>query len=357
MFLRRAAAALPHSRRFLAAKNTHDLASAVLELNKEMESVFGELPSDGLDGSINNDFMPREPQFTSHGLASSTSNDYLAQDLESQSVSKNMNQNAPRLTHVGSTGEAQMVDVSSKEASKRTAIASCKVILGKKVFDMVLANQMSKGDVLTVAKIAGINGAKHTSSLIPLCHNITLSHVRVDLILNPDDYSVEIEGEAATTGTTGVEMEALTAVTTAGLTVYDMCKAASKRIQITKVQLESKTGGKSGDWNRNTTIPMYMSMKNEKMQKKNINLRRFILLTLRHVERLNLPEGMGKGMRKYNRARHTSKCLGEYTLEEILGLGRASRTHTRIQKSRAAVVEAAYVERCDRVIQGGLKQQ
>lgn len=157
---------------------------------------------------------------------------------------------ASGLTHISSQGEAQMVDVSPKENSKRTAIASCKVILGKKVFDLVSANQLAKGDVLSVAKIAGITGAKQTGNLIPLCHNISLSHVRVDLGLNGDDYSVEIEGEASTTGKTGVEMEAMTAVTIAGLTVYDMCKAASKDIQLTNVRLDRKTGGKSGDWSR-----------------------------------------------------------------------------------------------------------
>lgn len=212
-----------------------------------MESIFGEYPSSGLAGSINNNHVAEEPQFRPHGLASSITDDFIAQ--ESQRVPQKMNPNA-RLTHVGGKGEAQMVDVSPKETSKRTAIASCKVILGKKVFDMVLANQMAKGDVLTVAKIAGINGAKHTSSLIPLCHNITLTHARVDLTLNPGDYSVEIEGEAASTEKTGVEMEAMTAVTIAGLTVYDMCKAASKEIQVTDVRLERKTGGKSGDWIR-----------------------------------------------------------------------------------------------------------
>lgn len=101
-----------------------------------------------------------------------------------------------------------------------------------------------------MAKLAGICGAKQTSNLIPLCHNINLTHVRVDLALNPQDFSVEIEGEAASDGKTGVEMEALTAVTVASLTVYDMCKAASKDIQITDIRLEHKTGGKSGDWSR-----------------------------------------------------------------------------------------------------------
>lgn len=192
-----------------------------------METVFGEPPPNGFAGSVSNEFIVRESQ-----------------------TSSKIRKSSPGLTHVGSTGAAQMVDVSPKENSRRTAIASSRVILGQKVFDLVLANQLAKGDVLSVSKIAGINGAKHTSSLIPLCHNITLSHVRVDLSLNAKDFSVDIEGEAVSTGKTGVEMEALTAVTVASLTVYDMCKAASKDIQITKVQLKCKTGGKSGDWYR-----------------------------------------------------------------------------------------------------------
>ncbi|KAL2468928.1 Cyclic pyranopterin monophosphate synthase acCES [Forsythia ovata] len=149
-----------------------------------------------------------------------------------------------------SSREAKMVDISPKEITKRVAVASCKVILGRKVFDLVSANQMEKGDVLGVAKIAGICGAKQTSNLIPLCHNINLTHVALNLTLNPRDLCVEIESEAASNGKTGVEMEALIAVTIASLTVYDMCKAASKDILITDVQLESKSGGKSGDWLR-----------------------------------------------------------------------------------------------------------
>lgn len=195
-----------------------------------MEAVFGEPPAES-------------------GLASSASNDVMAQEPQ-KLVSEANGENTLGLTHIGSTGEAQMVDVSPKASTKRTAISSCKVLLGKKVFDLVLANQMAKGDVLSVAKIAGINGAKHTSTLIPLCHNIPLTHVRVDLALNPEDFSVDIEAEASSTGKTGVEMEAMTAASVAGLTVYDMCKAASKSIQITGIRLESKTGGKSGDWSR-----------------------------------------------------------------------------------------------------------
>lgn len=203
--------------------------------------VFGELPPSGIGScsASNIDNNSYSIAQESHSLPSN-----------SEAKDSHGGGGGGRLTHVGGSGEAQMVDVSKKSASKRTAIASCKVLLGKKVFDLVSANQLSKGDVLSVARLAGITGAKSTSSLIPLCHNIMLTHVRVDLKLNPKDCSVEIEGEAASTGKTGVEMEALTAVTVAGLTVYDMCKAASKDIEISSVRLESKTGGKSGDWLR-----------------------------------------------------------------------------------------------------------
>ncbi|KAL0560272.1 hypothetical protein IC582_000672 [Cucumis melo] len=227
MLLRRFGAVFPSSRRLFSSNSDHDLANTIAEFNKEMESVFGAPPLSGISDSSSSNFTAEKSEIISQ-----------------------MDENASALTHVGGGGEAQMVDVSPKKSTDRIAVASCNVILGKKVFDLVLANQMSKGDVLSVAKIAGISGAKHTSTLIPLCHNITLTHVRVDLHLNPKNYSVDIEGEAASTGKTGVEMEAMTAVTIAGLTVYDMCKAASKDIQITNVRLESKTGGKSGQWSR-----------------------------------------------------------------------------------------------------------
>ncbi|KAG8391951.1 hypothetical protein BUALT_Bualt01G0240400 [Buddleja alternifolia] len=233
MFLRRAASKLRPlpSSKFFSNDRSHDLSKVITELNQEMESVFGEPPaSSSLDGSVDNQTIAQESHIVT--------NDVTQKD------------SSPKLTHISSKGEAQMVDITSKEITKRVAIASCKVILGQKVFDLVSANQMQKGDVLGVAKIAGVCGAKQTSHLIPLCHNINLSHVRLDLRLNPHDVSVEIEGEAACSGKTGVEMEALTAVTVAGLTVYDMCKAASKDIVITDVRLEQKSGGKSGDWSR-----------------------------------------------------------------------------------------------------------
>ncbi|XP_010665621.2 cyclic pyranopterin monophosphate synthase, mitochondrial [Beta vulgaris subsp. vulgaris] len=228
MLLRRLPVNFFFSRRFLSTKNPNDFTSSIAELNKELEDIFGEPPPSGPIGSSDSSFITQESQFSS----------------------PEMSEKGCKLTHIGKQGEAQMVDVSPKENTKRTAIASCKVLLGKNVFDMVSANNLAKGDVLSVAKIAGITGAKHTSNLIPLCHNISLSHVHVDLALNNRDYSVDILGEASTSGKTGVEMEALTAVSIAGLTVYDMCKAASKDIEITNVKLERKTGGKSGDWSR-----------------------------------------------------------------------------------------------------------
>ncbi|XP_047179700.1 cyclic pyranopterin monophosphate synthase, mitochondrial isoform X1 [Vigna umbellata] len=229
MLLRRIVAACTQSRRMFSSSVNHSYESAIQELNKlilfqEMESVFGDPPANGLASSANN------------------------LNNEAQLPAPNISDSSFQLTHTSKSGEAQMVDVSPKESSKRNATAVCKVILGKKVFDLVVANQMVKGDVLTVAKIAGITAAKQTSNLIPLCHNINLSHVQVDLRLNHEDFSVTIEGEAASTGKTGVEMEAMTAVSIAGLTVYDMCKAASKDIAITDIRLKHKSGGKSGEY-------------------------------------------------------------------------------------------------------------
>lgn len=200
---------------------------------QEMESIFGHTSPSSIDNRSNRD--NQEPDHLPKSAISHGSAD--ASD--------------PHLTHVDSRGEARMVDVSVKEDSKRVAKASCKVLLGQHVFGLVMANRISKGDVLNVAKIAGINGAKQTGYLIPMCHNIGLTHIAVDLSLNNKDHSVDVVGEAATTGKTGVEMEALTAVSIAGLTVYDMCKAASKDIEITDIRLDMKTGGKTGFWSRN----------------------------------------------------------------------------------------------------------
>ena len=157
------------------------------------------------------------------------------------------------LSHVDHRGSASMVDVGEKQSTVRVATASAVVYLGATAFGLVRDNQIDKGDVLTVAKIAGINAAKQTHQLIPLCHQLMLRKVSVDLSLNEKTNSVNITALAKTDGKTGVEMEALVAASVAGLTVYDMCKAASKSITVTDIKLETKTGGKSGDYKRSGT--------------------------------------------------------------------------------------------------------
>ena len=155
-----------------------------------------------------------------------------------------------QLSHVDENGNAKMVDVGSKPETVRTAEAFGKVILSEEAFNAVQGNTVKKGDVLTVAQIAGITGAKKTSELIPLCHNIFISKIDVALKLSEKDNEIEIRSFAKTEGQTGIEMEALTAVSIAALTVYDMCKAMDKSIRIEDIHLVSKTGGKSGDYKR-----------------------------------------------------------------------------------------------------------
>ncbi|MCF6270784.1 MAG: cyclic pyranopterin monophosphate synthase MoaC [Melioribacteraceae bacterium] len=152
------------------------------------------------------------------------------------------------LTHINQSGKATMVDVSEKQTTTRTAKAYGKVILGERVFRLVANNNVEKGDVLTTAKIAGISAAKKCSDLIPLCHNIFISKVDVELQLNEKDFSVEIFSFAKTTAQTGIEMEALTATSIAALTIYDMCKGVDKSLVIKDIHLLSKTGGKSGEY-------------------------------------------------------------------------------------------------------------
>ena len=139
-----------------------------------------------------------------------------------------------------------MVDVGAKNDTERIAIAKGEVRMKKETLELIRAGAMKKGDVLTTAKLAGIMGAKHTSDLIPLCHPLPLTHISVDLELKDDEAPrVEITATARTIGKTGVEMEALTAVSVAALTIYDMAKAAEKTMQITNIRLIEKHGGKS----------------------------------------------------------------------------------------------------------------
>jgi len=147
------------------------------------------------------------------------------------------------LSHYDERGKIVMVDVSEKQATSRRAVASARVLLNQETIRILQSDENPKGNPLEIARIAGIMAAKQTSNLIPLCHQINLS--KVDVKAEFTDYGVRLEAEAKTNSQTGVEMEALTAVSVAALTVYDMCKAVQKDIKITEIHLEIKTGGKS----------------------------------------------------------------------------------------------------------------
>lgn len=153
-------------------------------------------------------------------------------------------------THFDKEGKAIMVDVSKKKDSEREAIASGKITLSREAFQMVKAGDMKKGDVLGIARISAIMGAKKTWELIPLCHILNLSKVSVELNLKEEDSTIELICTVKTVGKTGVEMEALTGVNVGLLTIYDMCKAVDKSMVISDVMLLKKTGGKSGVWER-----------------------------------------------------------------------------------------------------------
>ncbi|MBC7878712.1 MAG: cyclic pyranopterin monophosphate synthase MoaC [Anaerolineales bacterium] len=152
-----------------------------------------------------------------------------------------------RLTHLNEQGHVQMVDVGAKPETERVAIARGEVHMQKETFDLIRDGQIKKGDVLTVAQIAGITASKRTSDLIPLCHPLQLSKIDVDLVLDESIPGVVITATVKITGKTGVEMEALTAVSVAALTVYDMAKAAEKTMRIQNIRLIEKHGGQSGD--------------------------------------------------------------------------------------------------------------
>ncbi len=152
-----------------------------------------------------------------------------------------------RLTHLDERGQAHMVDVGPKTDSEREAIARGVVRMQPATRQMIVEGNTPKGDVLATARIAGIMAAKRTSELIPLCHPLMLTRVAVDIRPGPDGATVEIEATVRTTGKTGVEMEALTAVSVAALTIYDMCKAVDRDMRITDIRLAEKRGGRSGE--------------------------------------------------------------------------------------------------------------
>jgi cyclic pyranopterin phosphate synthase len=154
------------------------------------------------------------------------------------------------LTHIGPKGEAHMVDVSGKADTKRTAVAHGRVLMKPETLALAVAGEAKKGDVFGVARIAGVMAAKKTHELIPLCHPLAISKVDVDVAPDETLPGVRIRAEVSVTGKTGVEMEALTAVSVACLTIYDMLKAADRGMRIEGVELLEKHGGKSGDWRR-----------------------------------------------------------------------------------------------------------
>jgi cyclic pyranopterin monophosphate synthase len=151
-------------------------------------------------------------------------------------------------THFDAKGDAVMVDVSAKQETDRIAVAAGSVVMAKATLDKIMAGCMKKGDVLSVARLAGIMGAKRTPDLIPLCHPLNLSSVAVELSCDPARSAVDITATCKITGRTGVEMEALTAVAIAALTVYDMCKAIDRGMRIAEIRLLHKSGGKSGNF-------------------------------------------------------------------------------------------------------------
>ncbi len=153
-------------------------------------------------------------------------------------------------THFNDQGRAKMVDVGEKPVSQRTAVAAGRVLVNEHTFALIQSGGMKKGDVLTVAQIAGVMGAKRTPDLIPMCHPILMDGINLELHLDEGRRSVEIRATVTCDGRTGVEMEALTAVSTAALTVYDMCKAVQKDMTITDIRLIKKTGGVHGDYLR-----------------------------------------------------------------------------------------------------------
>lgn len=153
-------------------------------------------------------------------------------------------------SHFNNSGRARMVDVSEKAETVRTAVAAGRVLVNAETFELIKTGGLKKGDVLGTAQIAGIMGAKRTPDIIPMCHPIMISGVDIAFELNEKELAVEITATVRCTGVTGVEMEALTAVSVAALTVYDMCKAVQKDMEITDIRLLKKTGGKSGEFIR-----------------------------------------------------------------------------------------------------------
>uniref|UniRef100_F7BN00 Molybdenum cofactor biosynthesis protein 1 n=1 Tax=Monodelphis domestica TaxID=13616 RepID=F7BN00_MONDO len=188
--------------------------------------------------------------YSSHPRDPDSSPKCLNPETPTSPASLRLSPHSDQLTHLDSEGRATMVDVGGKPTTERVAVASAVVLLGPQAFNLVRQNQLRKGDALVVAQLAGIQAAKLTSQLIPLCHHVTLSHTEVQLDLDAARHAVVIQASCRAWGPTGVEMEALTSATIAALTLYDMCKAVSRDIVLGEIKLLSKTGGQRGDFKR-----------------------------------------------------------------------------------------------------------
>ena len=194
-------------------------------------------------------FGKKTPVFVKEGKASVEKEPSLGRDKMDLQDDQNEQEEltlGAELTHLDSQGHAQMVNVGEKAMTKREAIAKGSVVMKPETLELIAGGEIEKGDVLAIARVAGIMAAKQTPSLIPLCHPIPLTHVAVELELDQTKSKVNITATAQTTAQTGVEMEAMTAVSIAALTIYDMCKSADKGIRIEAVRLVRKSGGKSG---------------------------------------------------------------------------------------------------------------
>lgn len=156
-----------------------------------------------------------------------------------------------KFTHFDDDGKAVMVDITEKNVTERTAVATGEIVMNKETLEAVKRGNIKKGDVLGVARIAAIMAAKQTQSLIPMCHNILLTNAKIEFSFDDEGNKILIKSTVKTTGKTGVEMEALTMVSIAGLTIYDMCKSMDKSMAIGEIRLVEKHGGKSGDWIKN----------------------------------------------------------------------------------------------------------
>jgi cyclic pyranopterin phosphate synthase len=159
-----------------------------------------------------------------------------------------MEESMPKLTHFNKTGRARMVDVSEKRETLREAVVRGSIFMNRKTFKRIMSGKIGKGDVLAVAKVAGIMAAKKTSEIIPMCHPLNLSHVEINLYPSEKESRIEIEAKVRIKAQTGVEMEGFVAVAAAGLTIYDMCKAIDRGMMVSDIHLVKKTGGKSGTY-------------------------------------------------------------------------------------------------------------